>query len=113
MIPHRRRDLARRVAAAALLSALVVGAAMRTVPSHVQAAVPHSDPNTLTVGWDTETKTLDPVNNPQNPDIWVSVNIYDQLIRTGNNGTSLNPDLATSWDISNGGTVYTFHLRPG
>jgi ABC-type antimicrobial peptide transport system ATPase subunit len=23
-------------------------------------------------------KTLDPVNNPQNPDIWVMVNLYDQ-----------------------------------
>jgi peptide/nickel transport system substrate-binding protein len=77
--------------------------------------MPHaaSDPTTLTVGWTTETKTLDPVNNPQNPDIWVMVNIYDQLIRTGNDGTTLNPDLATSWNISNGGTVYTFHLRKG
>ena len=27
-------------------------------------------------------------------------------------GTALLPDLATSWDISNDGKKYTFHLRP-
>jgi len=113
MISVRKIRAARPLAAALLLSTLVLGSA-RVVPAGVQAAVSHaSDPNTLTIGWDTETKTLDPVNNPQNPDIWVDVNIYDMLIRTGNDGKSLTPDLATSWNISKDGTVYTFHLRPG
>lgn len=114
MSPLRRISFPRRLLAAALLSALAVGGAARAMPSPAQAASPQASTkaNTLTVGWSTETKTLDPVNNPQNPDIWVMVNIYDQLIRTSNNGTTLMPDLATSWDISHGGTVYTFHLRP-
>src|SRR5579864_2635845 len=102
MFAHRRRALVRRVAAAALLSALVVGAAARTGSTHVQAAVPRSTSNTLTIGWTFETQTLDPVNNPHNQDIWVFVNIYDMLVRTANDGASLNPDLATSWDVSNG-----------
>src|SRR5579885_2828004 len=115
MISRRRISLSRRLLAAVLLSTLAVGGAARALPSPAQAASPHagSDPYTLTIGWTTETKTLDPVNNPQNPDIWVTVNIYDMLIRTGNDGKSLTPDLATSWNISKDGTVYTFHLRPG
>src|SRR5207248_5389672 len=115
MTPIRRLRCSRRVAASAVLSLLVLSATAHATPGHVQAAVQHArtKANTLTIGWSVETKTLDPVNNPQNPDIWVTVNIYDQLIRVGNDGTSLVPDLATSWDMSKDGTVYTFHLRPG
>lgn len=111
MIPNRRMVSTRRVLAALLFSALAVGGAVHAAPSHVQAA--STSANTLTLGWAVETKTLDPVNNPQNPDIWVMTAIYDQLIRVGNDGKTLTPDLATSWNVSKGGTVYTFHLRPG
>jgi len=115
MIPIRRLRCSRQVAVTAVLSLLVLGATAHAAPGHVQAALHRAGTaaNTLSIGWSIETKTLDPVNNPQNPDIWVMVNIYDQLVRVGNDGTSLVPDLATSWDISKGGTVYTFHLRKG
>lgn len=36
--------------------------------------------------------------------------IYDPLVRYGENGELL-PALAESWDVSEDGTVYTFHLR--
>jgi peptide/nickel transport system substrate-binding protein len=71
-----------------------------------------ADNSTLTIAWPISPQTFDAVNAPDNPSIWVFVNIYDQLLRPGNDGTSLTPDLATSWDISKDGTVYTFHLRP-
>src|SRR5947208_17185848 len=102
MIPIRRLRCSRRVAATAVLSLLWLGATAHATPGHVQATDQRTSTkaNTLTIGWAVETKTLDPVNNPENPDIWVMVNIYDQLIRTGNDGTSLVPDLATSWNIS-------------
>jgi len=81
-------------------------------PAHVRAATPRASTtaNTLTLGWAIETKTLDPANNPQNPDIWAIANIYDQLIRVANDGKTLTPDLATSWSISGNGTVYTLSL---
>jgi peptide/nickel transport system substrate-binding protein len=115
MIPIRRLRCSRQVAVTAVLSLLVLGATAHAAPGHVQAALHHAGTaaNTLSIGWSIETKTLDPVNNPQNPDIWVMVNIYDQLVRVGNDGTSLVPDLATSWTISKDLTVYTFHLRKG
>jgi peptide/nickel transport system substrate-binding protein len=80
----------------------------RGSPPRVLAA----DASTLTIGWPQAVQNLDPPSENDNPSIWVSVNIYDSLLRPGNDGTSLHPDLATSWNISNDGTVYTFHLRP-
>jgi len=43
---------------------------------------------------------MDPADNGQNADIWVMVNIYDQLLRVAPDGNSIEPDLATSWNIS-------------
>jgi peptide/nickel transport system substrate-binding protein len=77
------------------------------------ASIQPSSSNTLSIGWSTETKTLDPAGNTQNPDIWIQVNMYDKLVIVGPDGKTLKPDLATSWKITKGGTVYTFHLRKG
>jgi peptide/nickel transport system substrate-binding protein len=40
------------------------------------------------------------------------MSIYDQLIRVSPDGISLEPSLAESWDVSEDGITYTFHLRP-
>jgi len=97
-----------RLLAVALLMPMALGG----VASSARAASGSTSANTLTIGWTTETKTLDAAGYAQNPDIWVMVNIYDQLIRVGPDGTKLLPDLATSWNLSKDGLTYTFHLRP-
>src|SRR5207245_727786 len=63
--------------------------------------------------WQLETKTLDPAGPLGNPDLWVTLNIYDQLTRIANDGKTIVPDLATSWTTSRNNTIYTFHLRKG
>ena len=40
------------------------------------------------------------------------MSIYDQLVRVAPDGISLVPGLAESWDVSEDGLTYTFHLRP-
>jgi peptide/nickel transport system substrate-binding protein len=55
--------------------------------------------------------TLDPAENSVNESIWLTQNIYSRLVQPNAAGTGLLPDLATKWDVSNGGKTYTFHLR--
>jgi peptide/nickel transport system substrate-binding protein len=56
---------------------------------------------------------LDPIMLLANSDIWTALLVYEQLVRAGKDGKSIEPDLAESWDISPDGLTYTFHLRPG
>jgi len=55
---------------------------------------------------------FDPVGLSYNPSIWAMLNVHDQLVRTGKDGQSVEPGLAESWETSQDGRVYTFHLRP-
>jgi peptide/nickel transport system substrate-binding protein len=57
--------------------------------------------------------SLDPVWTDSNYDIWLFPNMYEGLVRVDKTGTSIEPSLATSWDISQDQLTYTFHLRPG
>jgi peptide/nickel transport system substrate-binding protein len=59
-----------------------------------------------------DSDVLDPVTTALNTSIWYFMSIYDQLIRVAPDGISLEPSLAESWDISEDGLTYTFHLRP-
>ena len=59
-----------------------------------------------------DSDNLDPVTNDGNVNIWYFMNIYDQLVRVAPDGISLVPGLAESWDMSDDGLTYTFHLRP-
>lgn len=56
---------------------------------------------------------LDPVTTTLNVNIWVFMNVYDQLLRVAYNGIELEPGLAERWEISEDGLTYTFHLRAG
>jgi len=67
----------------------------------------------ITVSRQVDAENLDPVMQDGNINIWVFMSIYDQLIRIDTNGTSLLPGLATDWDISDDGTIYTFTIREG
>lgn len=61
----------------------------------------------------TDSDNLDPVTQDGNVNIWVLMNVYDQLVTVADNGLDLVPGLAESWDISDDGATYTFHLRSG
>jgi len=58
---------------------------------------------------------FDPAYWQYTPDWFVYPNIFNGLVRwvPGTGGSQLEPDLAESWEVSEDGTVYTFHLREG
>ncbi|MFN8661426.1 MAG: ABC transporter substrate-binding protein, partial [Thermomicrobiales bacterium] len=68
---------------------------------------------TLRFGRSTDSDNLDPVTNDGNVNIWYFMSIYDQLVRVAPDGITLEPALAKSWEVSDDGITYTFHLREG
>lgn len=64
----------------------------------------------VVIGQTSEVANLNPMQYPRTPDSNVQNLIFSFLVKPD---ASLNyePDLAESWDISDDGTVYTFHLR--
>lgn len=111
MIATHRSALTRRLAGGLAITTLAL-TSLLPAASHTRAATSHAANDTLTIGWSPETVTLDPAGPGQNPDIYVMVNIYNQLLKVANDGNTIQPDLATSYDISKDGKTYTFHLRP-
>ena len=55
--------------------------------------------------------SMDPIIPSDNASIWTQLLIFDQLVRTGVDGKSVEPGLAERWTISEDGTEYTFYLR--
>ncbi|MBO0663061.1 ABC transporter substrate-binding protein [Jiella sp. MQZ9-1] len=89
-------------AAFALCALVMVGPATAQTP-----------PNALIVGQIAEPKSLDPQAVTATNDFRILVNLYDGLVRFKKGTLEVEPDLAKSWDISDDGTTYTFHLREG
>lgn len=56
---------------------------------------------------------LDPALISDGESSQVCRNLFDTLVRHGHDSMQLEPALAISWDHSNGGKTWTFHLRKG
>ncbi len=56
--------------------------------------------------------TFDWLNTSSQSDTELTVNLVDGLVEYDNLGV-MQPALAESWDVSEDGTVYTFHIRKG
>jgi peptide/nickel transport system substrate-binding protein len=65
----------------------------------------------LRIGTNQDSTTLDPVKTILNADIWVMNNMNAFLVRANREADQIIPDLAESWQISDDGLEYTFHLR--
>ena len=76
-------------------------------------AVPPPDPNTIEIG-----SLYEPVNlsniagRGQGVTEALNGNVYEGLFSLADDGT-IQPQLATSYDVSEDGLTYTFHLRDG
>jgi len=69
--------------------------------------------DTVRVRYRGDINRLDPQFQASLHDYGVADNIYSQLVRLAPGTSDIIPDLATSWDVSEDGLTYTFHLRQG
>ncbi|MBP5600335.1 MAG: peptide ABC transporter substrate-binding protein [Lachnospiraceae bacterium] len=72
----------------------------------------HSIKDELVTTFQTAPVTIDWLNTSSQADTEITVNCVDGLVEYNPLG-QMEPALAESWDISEDGTVYTFHIRPG
>ena len=64
----------------------------------------------IIIGQASEVANLNPMEYPRTPDSNVQAMIFSYLVQPDEE-LNFKPDLAESWEISEDGTVYTFHLR--
>ena len=98
-------NISKGIAALAFSAMLAAGLA--------QPALSQTPPNVLVVGQIAEPKSLDPDAVTAVNDFRIVFNIYDGLVRYKHGTLEVEPALAKSWDISDDGLNYTFHLRDG
>lgn len=56
--------------------------------------------------------SLDPATTVDGYSLMVETQLFSMLVDShGGNSADITPDIATSWDISEDGLTYTFHLR--
>jgi len=88
-------------------SALAAGGSVRRASGSAQ------DTSTLLFGMATDADFLDPRQINTQEAYHVCANLYDCLVLYDLGATTIRPGLAESWDISEDGLTYTFHLRQG
>jgi peptide/nickel transport system substrate-binding protein len=109
-----RRQLQVAGAGAALLAAptLFAPAGLAAPAFRTQRAAAQT-PGTLVMGLVAEPTSLDPGQLTDINSMKLLGALYDTLVRFLPDSFDLQPALATSWDLSSDGMVYTFNLRPG
>ncbi len=62
---------------------------------------------------DSDVTSFDPTVPYDNMSIWTMLHMYDQLVRAGKDGASVEPDAADSWRVSPDGKTWVLHIRDG
>jgi len=62
---------------------------------------------------DSDATSFDPIVPFDNMSIWTMLHMYDQLVRVGKDGLSVEPDAADSWKTSADGKSWVLHIRDG
>ncbi len=94
----------------ALLSKVLLLTAMTMLLAAASLASAQKRGGTLVAAWQQDPVGLDPAITSAQSSYQVLENVLDTLVTYDNSG-KLVPSLATSWDISDDGLTYTFHLR--
>ncbi len=103
--PHPLRAASRRLLWIAALGAVIAGCRRTTrVESGTRDQVLH-------FGNGEEPRDLDPASLQAAVEYVIDSALYEGLVNVANDGQTILPGVAESWDVSQDGRVYTFHLR--
>lgn len=112
-MPVRPQRLSWLIVSASVSLAVALFGAHGT-PAQAGSHVGASPADTIVTAMFFDGKTLDPGRQFEYMGMTADRAMYDTLVTFANGDlTKPVPDLATSWKVSGGGTVYTFTLRPG
>lgn len=80
-------------------------------PATVTPASPGEEPVVLDMGLSGPPQSLDPQTAAGQTEIDLVENLFVGLTRFNHATSTVQPDLATEWEVSEGGRTWTFHLR--
>jgi oligopeptide transport system substrate-binding protein len=103
----RRRPLFWLLALAAALTLVAAGCGGE---DDDDAGGDEASEQVITFVWGAEPPSLDPGLATDTTSANVLINIMDRLVKLEGEELSPEPSLAESWDVTQGGKVYTFHL---
>jgi len=92
-----------------LKTSAFAGAGLLTSP-HFALRANATENNVLRMGYGSEVETLDPIKTVFGSDILCQGLMYSRLLRANPDRSKVGPGLAESWEISDDGLTYTFHL---
>jgi peptide/nickel transport system substrate-binding protein len=72
-----------------------------------------ADAKTFVMARASDVYNFDPANSPDQESVSTNLQLFDRLVKFAPHGTTILPDLATSWKFSNGNRTAVFKLRPG
>jgi peptide/nickel transport system substrate-binding protein len=107
---------------ALILTAAIIGTAMTGCTKSQRASEVNSGStsgtdaalkDTFTYAQGADPRGLDPAYVDDGESAKVMCNIYEGLLRYKNDSTEIEPWLAESYEVSDDGVTYTFHLRKG
>lgn len=78
-----------------------------------ETSTPSATAESLVLGRPTDSDNLDPVTCIGNQNIFMFNLIIEGLVKTHDTDTEIEPCLAESWDVSDDGLTYTFHVMEG
>ena len=100
--------------ATAMVGASMVGCGSSRAGSSASGTTSGSQmADTITFAQGADPRGLDPAYVDDGESAKIMCNIYEGLLKYNKDSTEVEPCLAKSWDISDDGLTYTFHLQEG
>ena len=103
----------RRTFSFLILVVLIVGGCTQGPSGTDGGSAEWTGPREIRLRMGSDISSLDPKNFGGIEATMVAMHIYNGLVKYDQKSSAIVPDLAERWEMSNGGRVWTFHLRQG